>query len=150
MNIKLIVSIGTLSSVLALTTMSFGQTASACSSGKLLDVQEVTEYVPTVQVGRIHKNGGRDWTTVELPSTRKQTTYVVKIALDGIIYTAQSSGDFWGYNPSKMIVGAGLEARVVANRLVITRPDGKQYKPTITRRERDEGVIGQRCEVPLP
>jgi hypothetical protein len=49
-----------------------------------------------------------------------------------------------------MIVGAGLEARVVANRLVITRPDGKQYKPTITRRERDEGVIGQRCEVPLP
>jgi hypothetical protein len=32
-----------------------------------------------------------------------------------------------------MIVGTELEARVEANELVITRPDGKQYKPTITR-----------------
>ena len=72
-----------------------------------------------------------------MPSTRKQTTYTVKITLGGIVYTARSSGDFWGYNPSKMIVGTEVEARVEANRLVITRPDGKQYKPTITRRELD-------------
>ena len=76
--------------------------------------------------------------TVELPATRKQTTYAVILALGGIIYTARSSGDFWGHNPSKMVVDAELEARVEANRLVITRPDGKQYKPTITRRERDQ------------
>ena len=39
-------------------------------------------------------------------------TYTVKVALDGIIYTARSSGDFWGYNPSMMIVGTELEACV--------------------------------------
>jgi hypothetical protein len=38
----------------------------------------------------------KDWTTVELPSSRKQTTYTVKVALDGIIYTARASGDFLG------------------------------------------------------
>lgn len=37
-----------------------------------------------------------------------------------------------------VIVGVELKACVEANRLVITRPDGKQYKPTITRRERDQ------------
>jgi hypothetical protein len=37
-----------------------------------------------------------------------------------------------------MIVGAELEVRVEANKLVITQSDGKQYKPTITRRERDQ------------
>jgi len=76
--------------------------------------------------------------------------YIVKVALDGIIYPARSSSDFSGYNPSKMIVGGGLEARVEANRLVITRLDGKQYKPTITRRERDQAATGECREEPLP
>lgn len=136
MNLKLIAPIVTLASAFVFAAGS--QTASAYQTGKLLDVQEDTEYVPTVQFGRVHRNGSKDWTTVELPSTRKQTTYTVKVALDGIIYTARSSGDFWAYNPAKMIVGAELEARVEANKLVITRPDGKQYKPTITRRELDQ------------
>jgi hypothetical protein len=37
----------------------------------------------------------KNWTTVEMPSTRKQASYTVKVALDGIIYNAGSSGDFW-------------------------------------------------------
>ena len=138
MNLKSIVPIATLASALVLAPASYGEGSSACQTGKLLDVGEATEYVPTTQFGRVHRNGNKDWTTVELPSTRKQTTYTVKVALDGIIYTARSSGDFWGYNPSKMIVGTELEARIEANRLVITRHAGKQYKPTITRRERDQ------------
>jgi len=140
MNLKLIVPIVTLASAFVLTPASYAQATSACQTGKLLDVKENTEYVPTVQFGRVHRNGDKDWTTVELPSARKQTTYTVTIALDGIIYTARSSGDFWGYNPSKMIIGTELEACVEANKLVITRPDGKQYKPTITRRERDQAA----------
>jgi hypothetical protein len=106
-------------------------------------VQETTEYVPTVQVGRVHRNGSKDWTTVEMPSGRKQTTYTVKVALNGIIYTARSSGDFWGYNPSHMVIGSELEACVEPNRLVIARHDGKPYKPTITRREREESAAGR-------
>lgn len=140
MNIKLIAPIVTLAAVVIVAPKGYGQAAPTGQPGMLLDVQEDTEYVPTVQFGRVHRNGNKDWTTVELPSTRKQTTYTVKVALGGIIYTARSSGDFWGYNPSKMIVGTELEARVEENRLVITRPDGKQYKPTITRRELDQAA----------
>lgn len=140
MNLKLIAPIVTLASAFAFPPIGSGQGPSTCQTGKLLDVQEDTEYVPTVQFGRVHRNGDKDWTTVEMPSTRRQTAYTVKVALDGLIYTARSSGDFWGYNPSKMIVGAELEACVEANRLVITRPDGKRYKPTITRRERDQAA----------
>lgn len=140
MNLRSIASIVTLASAFVLTSATYGQAAPACQTGKLLDVREDTEYLPTVQFGRVHRNGNKDWTTVELPSTRKQTTYTVMVALDGIIYTARSSGDFWGYNPARMIVGTELEARVEANKLVITRPDGKQYKPTITRRERDQAA----------
>ncbi|HZT69324.1 MAG TPA: hypothetical protein VFC10_06210 [Terriglobia bacterium] len=138
MNLKSIASIVTLISAFALAPTIFGEAASARQTGKLLDVREDIEYIPTVQVGRVHRNSSKDWTTVELPATRKQTTYTVQVALDGIIYTARSSGDFWGYNPSKMIVGMELEACVEGNRLVIKRPDGKPYKPTITRRERDQ------------
>ena len=146
MNLKSIAPTVTLAWAFVLTARSYGQATSACQTGKLLDVLEEIQYIPTVQVGRVHRNGSKDWTTVELPSARKQTTYTVKVALDGIIYTARSSGDFWGYNPSKMIVGAELEACVEANKLVITRPDGKQYKPTITRRERDQAATERRRE----
>ncbi len=128
-----------LTAALAMAPTGYGQAPSTCQTGRLLDVREDIEYVPTVQFGRIQRNGSKDWTTVDLPSLRKQTTYTVKVVLDGIIYTARSSGDFWGYNPSRMIVNSELEACVAADRLVITRPDGKQYKPTITRRERDQG-----------
>lgn len=140
MNIKYITSIVTLAAAFGLTPAVHAQAASACRTGKLLDVKEITEYVPTVQFGRVHRNGDKDWTTVELPSARKQTTYAVTISLEGIIYTARSSGEFWGYNPSKMIVGTEVEACVETNKLVITRPDGKQYKPTITRREREQSA----------
>ena len=138
MNLKLLVPIVTVALAFVLAPTSYAQAASGCQTGKLLDVQEDTQYIPTVQFGRVHRNGSKEWTTVDLPSTPKQTTYTVRVALDGIIYTARSSGDFWGYNPSKMIVNSDLEACVDANKLVITRHDGKQYKPTITRRERDQ------------
>jgi len=140
MNIKLITSIVTLASAFVFIPTSYAEATSACQTGRLLDVREDTDYVPTVQIGRVHRNDSKDWTTVELPSARKQTTYTVKVALDGIIFTAHSSGDFWGYNPSKMIVGTEVEACVEANKLVITRPDGKLYKPTIARRERDQAA----------
>jgi len=147
MNIKWIVPIMALAS--AFTPAGYGQSNSGCHTGKLLNAREDVEYVPTVQVGRVHRKGKKDWITFELPSTRKQTTYTVKVALDGIIYTARSSGEFWAYNPSRMIVGDELEACVEANRLVITRPDGRRYKPTITRRERDETAGAEAGREPL-
>jgi hypothetical protein len=52
-----------------------------------------------------------------------------------------SLASFWMCdNPAGMIVNSVLEACVEANALVIARPDGKQYKPTITRKERDQAA----------
>lgn len=141
-NLKVATLSVTLAPALLFAPTSYGQNVSACQTGRLLDVHEETAYIPTVQFGRVHRNGSKDWTTVGLASERKQTTYTVKVALDGIIYTARSSGDFWGYNPSQMIIGSEVQACVEANKLVITRPDGKQYKPAITRREREQAAAG--------
>ena len=141
MNFTLNALIAAFGATLLLAPPSYAKTASACQTGKLLDVQENTELVPTAQIGQARQNkNGKDWTTIALPPTRKQTTYVVKVALDGIICTARSSGDFWGYNPSGMIVNSEVEVCVDSNKLVIIRPDGKQYKPTIIRRERDQSA----------
>ena len=141
MNLKLNTLIAVFGAATLLAPASFARTATTCQTGKLLDVHENTELVPDVQIVQTRQNkNGKDWTTIALPSTRKQATYVVKVALDGIIYTARSSGDFWAYNPSGMIVNSEVEACVDSNKLVITRPDGKQYKPTIIRRERGQSA----------
>lgn len=103
-----------------------------CQTTALLwEVAYEREGVAAVGWASRQKKNGKDWTTVALPSARKQTTYVVKVALRGITYTARSGGDFWGYNPASMIVNSEVEACVDSNRLVITRPDVKQYKPTM-------------------
>jgi hypothetical protein len=141
MNIKLNNTIAAFGAALLLTAASYAKTAPACQTGKLLDVQEDIEFVPTTQIGQAQQSKkGKNWTMITLPSTRKQTTYIVKVQLGGIIYTARSSGDFWGYNPSSMVVNSDVEACVDSNKLVLTRPDGKQYKPTIIRRERDQSA----------
>jgi hypothetical protein len=141
MNLKLNTLVTAFGAAILLAPASYAKTSPGCQAGKLLDVQENIELVPTAQIGQARQNkNGKDWTTIALPPTRKQTTYVVKVALDGIIYTARSSGDFWGYNPSSMIVNDEVKACVDSNKLVITRPDGKQYKPTIIRRERDQSA----------
>ena len=141
MNIKLNTLIAAFGAAILLAPPSYARTAPACQTGKLLDVQENAELLPTAQIGQARQNkNGKDWTTIATPPARKQTTYVVKVVLDGIIYTARSSGEFWAYKPSSMIVNSEVEACVDSNKLVITRPDGKQYKPTIIRRERDQSA----------
>jgi hypothetical protein len=141
MSLKINVLIAAFGGAILIAPPNHANAASACKTAKLLDVQEITEYVPTVQIGQARQDkNGKDWTTVTLPPTRKQTTYVIKLALEGMIYTARSNGDFWGYNPSRMIVNSEVETCVDSKKLVITRPDGKQYKPTIIRRERDESA----------
>ena len=91
MNLKLNTLIAAFGAAILLAPASYAKTAPACQTGKLLDVQENTELVPTAQIGQVRQNkNGKDWTTIALPPTRKQTTYVVIVALDGIIYTARS------------------------------------------------------------
>jgi hypothetical protein len=142
MKLKMNVAGATLVSALAFAPVSYGQATAGCPTGRLLDVQESSDYIPTTSVGRVYRSG-KAWTTVDMPSARRQTTYTVKVALNGMVYTARSNGDFRGYNPSRMVVGDDVEACVETNRLVITRHDGKTYKPTITRREREQPAAGR-------
>lgn len=78
MNLKWIAPIVTLAWAFALPPISHGETAFACQTGKLLQVQANTGYVPFVQIGRVHRNGNKDGATGELPSTRKQTLFTVQ------------------------------------------------------------------------
>ncbi len=136
MNINSSTLPGVIGLALLLIPGGIAEAAPLCETGRLLDVQQATELVPTVQVGRTRRDkNGREWTTIAPPPVQKQTSYIVKLAVGGMIYSARSSGEFWGYDPSKLVVNSDIPVCVEPNRLVITRPDGKQYKPTIIRRE---------------
>jgi hypothetical protein len=79
MNLKLNTLIAAFGAAILLAPASYAKTTPACQTGKLLDVQENTELVPTAQIGQARQNkNGKDWTTIALPPTRKQTTYLVK------------------------------------------------------------------------
>lgn len=134
----------TLGAAILLAPASLAKTPSACQMGRLLDVQANTELVPTIRVGRVHRNSNKDWTTVAPAPMRKETTYTIRVELGDMMYIARSSSDFFSYNPSKLIVNSEIEACLDSDRLVIMRPDGKQYKPTIIRREQVRSSPDQR------
>ena len=114
--------------------------ARTCGTGKLLDVETSTETIGTPQVGRAQErrkpNGDREWITVSPSATRQKTIYRVTVALGEMIYTAESNGDLWGYNPAKLVVNDPIDVCAEGRRLIITRSDGKQYKPAIIRTAR--------------
>jgi len=107
----------------------------ACGTGTLLDVEVSTETQGLVQAGSIPKNN--KGLVILSPNSRQKKIYRVTIALGEMTYTAQSSGDFFGYNPTKLIVNDPIEACAVSNKLIIKRPDGKEYKPSIIKTVRN-------------
>ena len=125
---------------LLLPATTFAGNARQCSTGKLLDVQENVETVGTFQVGRAQEkrrsDGQREWTTFNPPATRQKITYSVTVALDGMVYTGRSGGEFWNYKPTSLTVNDPIPACVDGQNLILTRPDGKQYKASIVRRAR--------------
>jgi hypothetical protein len=109
----------------------------SCSTGTLLDVQMNTEQVGTTSVGSTR--GARNPMTVWSPTTRKHTSYQVTVALDGMIYTGEANGDLFNYKPTNMVVHDPVQACVDGKKLILTRPDGKQYKTSIVRVARATG-----------
>jgi hypothetical protein len=67
-----------------------------------------------------------------------QVTYVLTVTVGDITYTTEHIKNlFFGYNPTDMVVNDAVTVSVQKNKLVLIRPDGKEYKTTIVRTERN-------------
>ena len=65
-----------------------------------------------------------------------KVTYVLTVRIGDTTYTAEHLKNlFFGYNPTDMVVNDPVTVSVQKNKLVLIRPDGKQYKATIVRIE---------------
>lgn len=112
-----------------------------CRTGKLLDVQESKTMVPTNSVQRVEKkdkkNGKTEYNSYSTPGMEERTTYTVTVAFDDMTYTGQSNYIGFGFKPTVFIVNDPVQACVEGKKLVIIRPDGKDYKSNIVQAVRN-------------
>ena len=113
-----------------------------CHVGTLLAMDSRTELVPVTSSTHVEEKVKKDktvYTGTTTPDEQKKTIYTIRVALDGFVYTADSSPVFgvFSYKPTDLVVGDPVEACVKDKDLVVTRPDGKDFKAKITRTARD-------------
>jgi len=116
-----------------------------CHRATLLDVDSRAELVPTVSTQHVEKKDKHGKTTFDgysTPSEEKHTIYTVRVALDGMIYTAESTPRFgiFSYKPTDLVVGDPIEACVDGNSIALTRRNGKQFKAKIVRTARETQI----------
>ena len=97
----------------------------------------MTDTIPveTVIITKTKRNkrGHREERTYVSPGSRESKSYLVTIQLDDMRYTAESSGNFWDFNPTRLVVNDQIGVCIDKNKLVVKRPDGKNYKASIVR-----------------
>jgi PEGA domain len=113
-----------------------------CHTGTLLDVDSRTELVPTTSTQHVEekdKRGKKVYDGYTTPNEEKRTTYTLQVAVDGVVYTPESTPlfGFLSYKPTDLVVGDSIEACVNGKSLVLTRPNGKQFTAKIVRTARD-------------
>jgi hypothetical protein len=113
-----------------------------CSSAVLKDLQKNTQSVGTVSVGtakeRTKSNGNREWTVINPPATRQHTTYELTVEFPDRTYVGEADGDwFFTYKPTQLVVNDPVEACIEGKKLIVKRPDGKDYKMNIIRVQRN-------------
>ena len=91
------------------------QLVQRCRTGTLLDVDTRTEIVPTTSTQHgveKDKNGKKVYDGYSTPSETKRTVYVLRVAVDGMLYTAESSPLFgpFSYKPTDLVIGDPIEA----------------------------------------
>lgn len=106
-----------------------------CRTAKLLDVQQSKSMVPTNSTQHVEekdkKNGKKEYNSYSTPDTEERTTYTVTVAFDDMTYTGQSNYIGFGFKPTVLVVNDPVQACVDGKKLVIIRPDGKDYKSNI-------------------
>ena len=82
---------------------------------------------------------GREETWVETSTgERREKNYLLTLELDDIRYTAQSSGNFWNFDPTRLVINDPVGVCVDGKRIIVKRPDGKDFKAKIVRAARAE------------
>lgn len=83
---------------------------------------------------RLRKPGEREAQVCTTPGERLRKTYRVTVLLNDLVYTRESPGDeFWHFNPTRFVLNDPIEACVREDRLMLKRPDGKEYRSNIVR-----------------
>ena len=117
--------------------------STACGTATLRDVEVVTETVSQPTIITVHEKrkknpGERETQVYTMPAQRQSKKYLVTIRLNDLLYTGESSGNaFWDFNPTQLVINDSIEACVLKDRLLLRRPDGKDYKTKIVRAVRD-------------
>ena len=114
-------------------------------TGKLIGLDTRTQVV--AGFGNVHseektaKNGKKvtDGYSYVVPHT--QVTYVLTVVVGEMTYTVEHAKTLLiGYNPTDMVVNDPVNVRIEKNKLIFLRPNGKEYKTTIIRMERNPGL----------
>jgi hypothetical protein len=116
--------------------------SAACGTGTLEDVEMVTEAVPQVAITTVRdkrrRPGEREQIALTTPAERQDKKYVVTVRLDDMVYTGESSANwFWDFNPTRFVINDLVQICVSKDRLRLRRPDGKDYETKIIRVARD-------------
>ena len=124
------------------TAAAYAAPADACGTATLLDVELVSEAIPTEHVrvvrGRRDRHGRRDTWVERTPGIREKKNYLVTLQLGDVRYVGESSADApWDFNPMRLVINDDIDVCVERDRLVLTRPGGKHYRATIVRAVRD-------------
>jgi len=132
---------GSVAAVLLIPPPAGAETPSTCGTGTLRDVDVVIETVPaethTHVVTRTNKRGEKEIYADTSSGERHEKTYTVTVALEDMSYTAQSSGDFWNFDPTRLVINDPIGVCVDRNHVILRRPDGKNYKAKIVRAVRN-------------
>jgi hypothetical protein len=141
-----LVTIGALMGLAGFSSSPAAAQSLVCGTAMLRDVEVVTSRVPQSTITSVQKkpeNGKRPgerevvdvYTT---PTERQSKTYLVTVRLNDLVYTGQSSGNwFWDFDPTQLVVNDPIDACVSKGTLRLRRPDGKDYKTKIVHVVRD-------------
>jgi hypothetical protein len=115
-----------------------------CYTGKLVDFDTRTQVVEGFRNEhyevKTKANGKKVGDGYSYGGTQTQVTYVLTVAVGEMTYTAeQAKSILFGYNPTDMVVNDPVNVRVEKKKLIFLRPNGKEYKTTIVRMERNPG-----------
>jgi hypothetical protein len=116
-----------------------------CGTAMLRDVEVVTSRVPQSTITSVQKKpengkrpGEREVDVYTTPTERQTKTYLVTVRLNDLVYTGQSSGNwFWDFDPTQLVINDPIGACISKGTLRLRRPDGKDYKTKIVHVVRD-------------
>jgi hypothetical protein len=112
-----------------------------CRTGKLVNVQESKTLVPTGTTQHVEekdkKKGKKEYNSYSTSGVDERTTYTVSVALDDMTYTGQSNYLGFGFRPTSFVVNDPVQACVDGKKLILIRPDGKEYRSNIVQAVRN-------------